>query len=178
MSTGANARKKQKTTVHKLMNVFQKSGSRRGFFRAGSAGLAACTLGNSTASADDGDPTQLQITGCESDGSISDNWIWINGVLTDVSPPVNLTEGDVISCYDPAGSSTESVIDSFGIECTAPQADPDEPEIIYEDGGDSFEIDLSILDSFEENYDPAAGTPEEPAYTVEDPNGGSIGING
>jgi hypothetical protein len=176
MSIGANARKKQKSTVHQLMNAFQKSGSRRGFIRAGSAGLAACTLGNSKASADEGDPTQFQITGCESDGSIPDDRIWINGVLTNVSSPVTLPDGADVSCYDPAGSSTESVIVGFEIECTSPQADPNAPEMVYDTEG--FEIDLSILESFEENYDPTAGTPEEPAYTLEDPNGGSIGING
>ena len=138
--------------------------------------MATWTLGNTQASANEGDPTEFQIIGCESDGSIPDNHIWINGVLTNVSTPVTLTDGSQISCYDPNGSGTESVITNFEIESTAPEADPNEPEIDYDEDG--FEIDLSILDSFEENYDPNAGTPGEPDYTIEDPNGGSIGING
>lgn len=182
MRTGSNAGKNDKPVVRKLIKAFKVSSSRRGFIFAGSAGLAACATGDSRAAAAADDETQFEISGCESD-VIADDHIWINGDLTDVSDGLTLNDGDVVSCYDPAGNSTDSVITYFEIECTESYDDPTEPEMVYEETESEevyFEIDLSILESFEENYDPDAGgtTPDDSAYTMEDPEGGSIGING
>jgi hypothetical protein len=170
--------KEGKIVFRKLAKAIEASGSRRGFFRMGSAGLAVYAAGRSTALAAD-DPTQFEITGCGSD-VIADDHIWINRQLMDVSDGYVLQNGDVIHCYDPAGSNTDSVITDFEIECTGSNDNPSEPEFVYEDTGDGFEIDLSILESFEENYDPAASgdTPDTSGYSVEDTAGGSIGING
>lgn len=182
MRTGSNARTTEKSAARTLIKAFKVSSSRRGFICAGGAGLAACATGDSQAAAAAADETQFEISGCQSD-VIADDHIWISGALTDVGDGLTLQDGDVVSCYDPAGDSTESVITYFEIECTGSYDDPTEPEMVYEETESEevyFEIDLSILESFEENYDPDAGgtTPDDSAYTMEDPEGGSIGING
>lgn len=143
----------------------------------GGAGVAGWSLGgHARLFAAQEEPTTLQITTCESDGSIQDDHIWINGVLEPL--PYTLNNGDQVSCYDPGGPVTdEPVITSFEIESTDPTADPNEPEFEY--SNDGFEIDLTILELFEENYDPeTGGAQNEQPYEIEDPNGGSIGING
>lgn len=148
--------------------------TRRGFLRASGAGVAGFALSNvSSARADNGDDTNLVITEPE------DGTIWIDPAAPPNQPdpapaaediPYDLNVGDVILCDPPQ----DEPVESFEIETTqgdtvveydSGSADPDD---------ENLEVDLTILDSFEENYDT---TTTDPPYTIDD-GSGSIGING
>jgi hypothetical protein len=105
-----------------------------------------------------------------------DEGIWIfypdTGETLAVPLPYTLQDGDVITCYDPdPASDPEPDIEEFEVEDT----ETNDIIVDYDCGGtdDSLEIDYSVLDVFEENYDPGSNDP----YDCNDSTG-SFGING
>jgi hypothetical protein len=105
-----------------------------------------------------------------------DEGIWIyhpdTGETVAEPLPYTIQDGDVITCYDPdPASDPEPDIVEFEVEDT----ETGEIVVDYDCGGtnDSLEIDYSVLDVFEEDYDPASEVP----YECNDSTG-SFGING
>jgi hypothetical protein len=105
-----------------------------------------------------------------------DEGIWIyhpdTGETVAEPLPYEIQDGDVITCYDPdPASDPEPDIEEFEVEDT----ETGEIVVDYDCGGtdDSLEVDYSVLDVFEEDYDPASDVP----YECNDSTG-SFGING
>ncbi len=155
--------------------------TRRRFLRTSGAGVVGLAFGNlSRARADEGDDTTLTVVDCESDGSIPDDQIWIDGVLTPV--PEDLEDGNDLSCYDPNDAAdSDPTVESFEIDSSDSEGSGD-PVVDYDWSEDTLEVDMSVLEEFEELYDPDLGgpgeDPEDYPYNVEDSSGGSIGIDG
>ena len=107
---------------------------------------------------------------------INDNEIWIlpQGATDPVlqTLPYDLQEGDTIWCYEPGSTSTEPAVEEFTVDTDPPS---EEPVIEYDYNNDELEIDMSVIDVCEEDYDPNATEPYE--GVSDDPPIG-IGING
>lgn len=146
------------------------SGTRRRFLRVSGAGVTGFALGGASSALayEDGDNNGLQASGIQPVPDPQDPSTY--SIFYDAAYTQPITNGADVNNGEDIYVAPNN--ESFDLDHES--GNDDAVQYDNTENGDSIEVDLSVLDAFEENYDPT--DPADDYMITDGPD--SIGING